>query len=285
MMSNQDLVELIHAEVERLKHYVSTLPPDALERPSPCEGWTVGDIVAHLVWSWSDETYGGMMARGLRGDTSPPEGFPPPGTLSGPAIAALYGKGALARRQKLGDTLIPVFVQTCDQLNAMLRGIGPEDWDKPCYHTHGLRSVQSFLPTILQEFAIHGWDIQSVFEPSPTLLVSSLPVLLQKIANPWYRPLRVPFPSRSAASDPIRYRFDLTDRDADKRDIIVVGEKARMEPCGEDPANLYVYGNTETFVLLMYGRLSLVSTIAAGTFTAEGEMELVPDFDRWLKAH
>jgi hypothetical protein len=167
----------------------------------------------------------------------------------------------------------------------MLRGIGSEDWDKPCYHTRGLRSVQSFLPTIFQEFVIHGWDIRSIFESSPTLSVSSLPALMQKIANPRYRPLRIPFPSRSAESEPTRYRFDLTDMGTDRRDIVVEGEKAHMEIPGNVPANLYVFGNTETFVLLMYGRLSLDSTIAVGRFKAEGDLELLPDFDRWLKGH
>ena len=282
-MSRQDMVKLIHVESERLKQYVNTLPPDALERPSPCEGWTVGDVVAHLVWF--AETYGGMMERGLRGDTSAPEGFPTPGTLSGPAVGALYGQGAVDRRQELGDTLIPVFVQTCDQLNVMLRGIGPEDWDKPCYHTRGLRSVQRFLTTIIQEFAVHEWDIRSSLEPLPTLSVASLPVLMQKLTNPRYRPLRVPFPSSTRASGPIRYRFDSTDRNADRRDIVVEGEKARMEPPGEALANLYVRGDTGTFVLLMYGRFCLDSAIATGSFKAEGNLELVPDFDRWLKGH
>ena len=57
MRANQDMVQLIHTESERLKHYVSTLPPDALARPTPCAGWTVADVVAHLVWF--AETYGG----------------------------------------------------------------------------------------------------------------------------------------------------------------------------------------------------------------------------------
>jgi uncharacterized protein (TIGR03083 family) len=58
MISMQDTVQLIHSESERFKQYVNTLLPDALERPSPCEGWTVSDVVAHLVWF--AETYGGI---------------------------------------------------------------------------------------------------------------------------------------------------------------------------------------------------------------------------------
>ncbi len=282
MMSIQDTVTLIHAESKRLEHYVNTLLPAALERLSPCEGWTVGDVVAHLVWF--AETYGGMMERGLRGDTSAPEGFPTPGTLSGPAVDALYGQGGPARRRELGEKLLSTFVQTYDELNKMLDGIGPEDWEKPCYHTLRLRPVHSFLPIIIQELVIHEWDIRSSLEPSPSPSVDSTSVLMEKLPNN-RRPWTIPFPSRPTVSGPIRYRFDLTDMGANRQDVVVEGDKARMETPGEAPANLYMRGDPGTFILLMYGRLSLDSAIAAGSFKAEGDLELVPDFDRWLEGH
>jgi putative sterol carrier protein len=72
---------------------------------------------------------------------------------------------------------------------------------------------------------------------------------------------------------------------AARRDIVVEGEKARMEPPGEVSANLYVSGDTGTFILLMYGRLSLASALATGSFKAEGDLELVADCDRWLEGH
>ena len=82
MASMENMVRLIESESDNLKQYLNGLPLDALDRPSPCELWTVGDVIAHLVWF--ADTYGGMMERGLRGDLSPPVGFPAvPGTLSG----------------------------------------------------------------------------------------------------------------------------------------------------------------------------------------------------------
>lgn len=72
---------------------------------------------------------------------------------------------------------------------------------------------------------------------------------------------------------------------ADRQDVVVEGDKARMEPSREAPANLYVRGDTGTFVLLMYGHLSLDSALATGSFKAEGDLALVADFDRWLEGH
>ena len=278
----QDSVKLIRSSSKRLKQYVNGLPPEALERPSPCELWDVGEVIAHLIWF--AETYGGMMERGLRGDVSAPEGFPAPGTLSGPAIEEMYGQAGIARRRSLGQNLLTTFNERYDHLNDMLKGIGPDDWGKPCFHTLRIRPVHSFLPTIIAELAVHEWDIRSSLEPSPSLSVESLPFLMEKIPGN-RRPWTIPFQTRSTSSGPIRYRFELKGAAAGRRDVVVEGGKARMETQGEGSANLTLAGATDTFVLLMYGRLRLGSAIAAGGFKAKGDRELIPDFDRWLEGH
>ncbi len=62
-------VELIRSETKRVKEFVSGLPSEAMELPTPCPLWNVGEVIAHL--TWTVETYGGMMERGLHGDQSP----------------------------------------------------------------------------------------------------------------------------------------------------------------------------------------------------------------------
>ena len=41
--------ELIRTESERIMEYFDSLSPEDLEKPSPCERWTVGEVIAHLV--------------------------------------------------------------------------------------------------------------------------------------------------------------------------------------------------------------------------------------------
>jgi uncharacterized protein (TIGR03083 family) len=280
----QDSVKLIRSESERLKQYVSGLSPEALGRPSPCELWDVGDVIGHLIW-WA-ETYGGMMERGLRGDLSATPGLPDtPGTLSGPGVDELYGQAAIARRRSLGQNLLRAFSEQCDRLNEMLQGIGPADWDKPCYHTLQIRTVQSFLPSIITELAVHEWDIRASLESSPSLSLKSLPIILLERLPRNRRPWTLLFQTRSTSAGPVRYRFELTGAAGGRRDIVVEGDKARMETQGEGSANLTLAGDTGTFVLLMYGRLTLDSAIAAGRLKGEGDLGLVPDFDRWLEGH
>jgi uncharacterized protein (TIGR03083 family) len=276
-------VKLIHAESKRVKALVASLSKEALERSSPCQKWDVGEVVAHL--TWFAQTYGGMMERGLRGDQSPTEGFGAvPGTLSGPEIAELYGQSAIDLRSTLGDNLSATFTERYDWLNDLLKGIGLEDWDKPCFHTLRIRSVESFIPTIVGELAVHEWDIRSTLEPSPALSVNSIPVLMEKIPGnrlPW----STPFSARPPAPGPIRCRFELTGPGGAGKDIIIEGDKARMEDSNGGPANLCLSGDTESFVLLIYGRQSFASSISSGRFKPDGNKDLVPYFDRWLAGH
>lgn len=285
-LNNNTTVKLIQAESKRLKQYLHALPQAALECPTPCERWSVGDMIAHLVWF--AQTYGGMLERGLHGDLSAPDGFPDAGHLSGPEVQELYAMGSIDLRHVLGVGLLPAFNERYDWLNETLKRIGPEDWKKPCYHTSGLRSVESFLPTIIQEWAIHEWDIRSSLGPAPTLSADSLPVLMAKLpldkppTN--RRPWRTPFPTGHDRSQPIRYRFALRGPGGAKLDIVVEGDKPRLEVAGEGPADLSLTGDTSTFVLMVYDRLSLDWAISTGNFTAEGDLELVVGFDRWLAA-
>jgi hypothetical protein len=243
-------------------------------------------MIAHLVWF--AQTYGGMMERGLHGDLSAPDGFPDAGKLSGPESQELYAMGSIELRHALGAGLLPAFNERYDWLNEMLQRIGPEDWHKPCYHTSGLRSVESFLPTIIQELAVHEWDIRSSLGPAPPLSAESLPVLMAKLpldkppTN--RRPWRTPFPTWYDPSRPVRYRFDVSGAGGAKLDIVVEGDTPRLEAAGEGPADLSVTGDTSTFVLMVYDRLSLDWAISTGNFTAEGALELVVGFDRWLAA-
>ena len=286
MASNEDTVKLIQAESDRILTFLNGLAPDVMELPTPCEMWTIGDMIAHLVWF--AETYGGMMERGLRDDLTPTPGFPESGTLKGEETAQLYGTESINRRKDLGSNLLSVLNERYGWLNQMLMAIGPGDWEKQCYHTHWIRTVESFLPTIIQELAIHEWDIHSSLGAESVLSASSLPILVEKLplGKPASnrRPWGTPFPTKSGLSRRLRYRFDLSGPGAVKLDLAVEGEDTRMEDPADEQADLDVVGDTSTFILIMYDRTSLGVSISNDKFTAKGNLNVVEDFDRWVSA-
>ncbi|MFQ6028922.1 MAG: SCP2 sterol-binding domain-containing protein, partial [Dehalococcoidia bacterium] len=68
-------------------------------------------------------------------------------------------------------------------------------------------------------------------------------------------------------------------------DLVVEGDNARLESTVKGPADLNLIADTSTFILMVYDRVSLESSISHGGVAVEGDLELVGNFDRWLAAH
>jgi len=279
MDSLEERVRLVLAESERLKQYMHSLPPEAWRTPSACDRWEVRDVVAHLVLG--AEIYAESISRGLRGDASAPAGRPPVGAFTAASFSEPMAQTTLSRRESLGDQLLSTFNATNDQLNFLHAGLGPQDWEKPCYHGAAalVAPVRTFLDLRLFELALHGWDIRSRLEPDAHLSDESLPVLMGLIPQfiGWI------FWSGAKLPSPIRYRFHLTGPGASTSDIVVEGDTVRMEPTGADTAHVTFRCDTETFVLFMLGRLTLPAALAQSRLVAEGEAERVDAFAQWFR--
>ena len=282
MDSYEDRVVLLRSDSERFAQYVSALPDEAWGRQSACDRWQVADVVAHLVGV--AEFYAGTVTRGIQGDTSAPEGRAPAGSASAASSAEGIALGALANRERLGAELLATFRAKDGHLNDVLAGVQPQDRDKPCYHPGGFVPAGNFVDMRFKELALHEWDIRSALEPEAGLSPASLPSMMHLISNslasgslPW---AFWPGPDLPASA---RFRFDVTGPVQLKADVAVEGDKVRLEGSGEAPADVSFRCDTETFVLLMYGRLAPASAIKKGRLEAEGGSELTEQFSQWFK--
>jgi len=278
MASAADRVTLLQKESTRLTHYLHALPQEAWSRPSACAQWQVQDVVAHLVGG--AELYAGSISRGLQGDTSPPEGRPPAGTRNAASAAEDGGQRMIARRKQLGDQLLVTFEATDQALNRLLAGLSPQDWERPCYHPGGLFPIRRFMDFRLGELVIHGWDIRSRFEPKAPLSPETLPVLLDVLTamtSGWA------FWPGAKLATPVRYRFAVTGAVSATIDIVVAGDKARIDEASDVPPDVTLRCEAETYVLVRYGRLSLVDALATGRVVAEGDQALAAAFGQWFR--
>jgi uncharacterized protein (TIGR03083 family) len=270
----QHHLQLYQVAAERLTQYLHTLPANAWHHPSTCEAWEVRDVVGHLVWG--AELHMSVISRGVQGDVSPPEGSPLAGA-GRDAWAAVTAQSAIAYRERLGEQLLATFEARIAQLHQLLASLSPQDWEKPCAHPVGLRPARLFAPLWVVALAMHGWDIRSPLDPTAHLLAESFPLFLEQIAGLGsFRP-------GAKLPTPIRYRFALTGADPSVRDILVEGETARMEPAGAVEAAVTFRCDTETFILLMYGRFSQETATASGRLVGEGDPRLIAAFDQWFK--
>ncbi len=269
--------QLIIAASERLGRYLQALPRDAWDHLSACQGWTVRDVVGHLVWG--AELYATTVTRGLHGASDPFDGLPPAGSVTGDSAAPLFDQLSLARGASLGEQLLPTFLSSSAHLSAVFAGVGPQGWNAVCYHPGGLAPAWAFVDFRLTELVMHGWDIRSRFEPTMSLPPESVPVFLSVLAAGigWiFRPGPPP-------SAPVRYRFAMTDPVPSSLDIVVSGTQAQVEHDSMAQADVTLQCSAETWVFLMYGRLRLQEALAQGRITADGPTDLVTAFAQWFR--
>ena len=276
-----NLVRVIQGEEEWLTQYLQTLPPEAWGQPSACERWEGRDVIGHL--TWMAEFYVEAVSRAVQGNVSPPEGFPAVGASTGASFDEFIAQRAIVCRQSLGEQLLPTFSIRLAQLIHLLATRTPQDWEKPAYRFSRTVPLRNYLYLSIQELALHGWDIRSALEPVAHLSVASPPALMDRIPQRFTIPWVADFSRGASLPSPICYRWDMTGGVSSPYDIVVENGTCRIEPGGAAVGHVTFRSDTETFVLLMYGRLTLELAIATSRLSVEGDQGLVTAFDRWLK--
>ena len=237
------------------------MSPAAWTAPSACTQWQVQDVVAHLVGV--AEFYAGTVVRGVQGDASAPAGRSPAGR-TGASAAEGIAQRSIAARKSLGDQRLATFVATGDHLNQTLGRLTPEERQRPCYHPGGIVAAQNFIELRLKELAVHEWDIRAALTPEPHLSPASFAAILATISESIASgSLRWAFWSGPAPAAPVRYRLAIAGLGPTKPDLVIDGTTVRMDDAGAAPPDVTFVCDTETFVLLVYGRLNLEAAMAS----------------------
>ncbi len=277
----EDNIAVLQAEVERITQYLANLTPEAWNRASACDAWQVQDVVAHLIGV--AEFYADNISRGLQGDTGPQPGRPPAGTITAAVAAEAVAKRAILERELAGDQLLDKFRAANAHLGQRLVGLRPEERTTPCYHPGGVTQAQQFVDLRLKELAVHEWDIRSLHEPEIQLAPAGLPAILRLIDGsiasgslPWG------FRAGAPLATPLRYRFEVSGPVPYAANLVVAGDAVQQETGGA-PADVTFRCDTETFVLLVYGRLPLEKALQDRRLTADGDRDLALTFTQWFK--
>jgi uncharacterized protein (TIGR03083 family) len=260
---------MLHAEVEALTHYLASLSPAAWQSPSACDQWQVADVLAHLVPQADHLCL--VIARGLQGDISPPAGLTP-------MNAHTNAQTAIADRERLGDQLLATFIAGHARLHTLLTGLGPQDWETTCFYPSGLSTVAELLNLYITELTVHGWDMRSPLEPNFHLSVACLPTVIDTAFRPVrsvFRPEAHRYPNRVR---PIRHRFLLAAPVETSTDIVIDRDGGHIEPGSQAEADVILRCDPETYVLVIFGRLTLAEAMAAGRVVTAGDQGLAMAF-------
>jgi hypothetical protein len=191
---------------------------------------------------------------------------------------------ARATREHLGTQVLATFAATITRLHGFLAGVGPQEWEHLCYHPWRLMPVRQFLAMTLQELVLHGWDIRSRLSPDATLSPESVPALLELIATSRTSGfLSWAFRPGPQLAAPIRYRFEVIGSVPRWVDIVIEGDHAHIADATDTSASVTFYCDMETYVLVMYGRLSLAAASGVDRLRIEGGQGSVAAFAQWFK--
>ena len=264
--------EEIRSAGRRIEEFLGSLTPSDLARPSACEGWTVGDVVGHLIER--GEPLPDQIERGLAGDLSPTPGFTDDPPVSEDQFRLDLDRRAVDLRQELGDGLLAEFARVNGEFNRVLALVQPEDWDKLCFHRLRPESVRSKADIRIAELAMHEWDMRRALNPDATLAEDSLAGLVNASGRAVRRAFRAD-PSRTRA---VRYRFELTGPTVSAVDVVLAPEGASFEiEASADPDVVFRCASA-TYSMVIFGRWRLPDVIANGKLTPSGEEALIGTF-------
>ena len=271
-------IAVIGALARGLYEFLSNLSDADMARQSACDAWTVRDVAGHLTNRAERQIT--SMTRGRNGDSAPPAGFTPP--TDNMAMSAANADADIAYAQSLGADLLMTFGRHYRELHQLLDGFSGDDWNCACWHPRrGTMTAREYVSQRIQELAVHDWDIRSAFDANAALHPDAVPVLLGMSAR-WLRSAYNP--GDDPPTNPVRYRFALTD--ADPMDVLVSPSGGAQASVGLHdgpiPIDLTVDCDANTYLLLAYGRLDLDAAAAGGRLRTPGSAELLVRFARWM---
>ena len=270
-------IQLVRDLSNELAAYLHTLPEriwrNADDYPSPCEGWMVADVITHLILGAN--SFSQSIESALKGVASPPLGYT--GPLHGPEALELL----VQTREAFYEDLFYEFNAGCLRLNSTLVSLEPEAYELKAWHTLLVTpSVAQLIDIRASELAVHGWDVRFPMDRSATLSPKAVPFLKDEFLLRW---LYTGFQRGETLREPIRFRFRLTDGDAEGYDVAVTGDKFRLEPSDGTVANVTFVSDTDTFILFCMGRLSLNRSVRRRRIILEGDAEMAGQFGDWFR--
>ncbi len=271
----QGRIEILQREAESFKGFLSGVSAQALEQPSACDRWTVADVLSHV----GSQMFALSITRGLAGDVSPPPGRPAVSEHNEDDFEEGIAQRALATRAQQGDGLLAWFMGNLDESVKVFDSVKPEQWDTQCYWPPGPEPISTLLDMRIAELCMHAWDVRSVLEVDYQLSEGSLGALIDTIP----RAVRRAFRPEPQLESPVRYRFSLPAPTPNEIDILVTKEGTRLEPPTAITADVTFHCDRETYVLVMYGRVTPDEAMADGRLTFEGETELATQFGQRFK--
>lgn len=254
----EPIVDLLAEEWVAIAALGAELRPEEWTLLTECPGWTVRDVLAHMVGTELT----------LLGTQAPPVPDPMPDHVHNP-IGAGNEAWVAARRPLPAEDVLTEFRDVTERRLAALRSMGPDDFGRPGPSPVGVVPYREFMSVRLMDCWVHEQDMRVASGRRGHAGGPVAQAALDRIAS------AMPFVVGKKASAPegARVRFAITGAAPRRLDVLVVDGRARAEP-EDGPATAQVTCDAEVFWRLGCGRLAGPAARRGGDVALAGDAEL-----------
>ncbi len=183
-MAYEWIVDALDQTWTSIDHVVRPQPPEAYEARTACPGWTVRDVLSHLLGF--EQVLRGAPVPEYKGEW-PEHVRNPIGEINEAIVAAHRGEPGIA--------VLDLFRDTARDSLAALRALSDERWEKVGWSPEGERPYHRFMETRVVDSWIHLQDIRDALlqpeddhGPGEEIVInrfeSGLPFVVGKRLNP-----------------------------------------------------------------------------------------------------
>lgn len=258
-MSYQWIVDALEETWQSIDRTLRDREPEDYERPTPCPGWSVRDILSHLI---------GFELM-LRGEPVPPYAGEWPAYVKNPigefneAFVAVY-------RSTPSHELLTLYRDTTERSVERLRALTDAQWEKIGWSPEGERPYHRFQETRVLDSWIHLQDIRdALLEPADDHGPGE-----EIVINRFEAALPYVLGKRAGAKDGTTVRVNLTGRLG--RTVLLRVDEARaraVESMRETP-DLELTTTVSLFWRRAAGRISAMAFLEASATVVRGDLAL-----------
>jgi uncharacterized protein (TIGR03083 family) len=242
-------------------------PPEAYDLPTACPGWTVRDILSHLL--------GFEMM--LHGAPVPPHEEPWPAYVRNP-IGEINEAFVAAHRGEPGSEVLAEFRDVTVRSLLALRNLDDDDWEKVGWSPEGERPYHRFQETRVLDSWIHLQDVRdALLEPADDHGIGE-----EIVVNRFEAALPFVVGKRMSAPEGVTLRLNLSGRLARTIMVAVHDGRAQATQTNEEVPTLEVTTRVALFWRRAAGRISARAFLEASATDVRGDRALAQAFAEGL---
>jgi uncharacterized protein (TIGR03083 family) len=271
-MAPGDIRLAVIAELDRVAKIVAGLNLEDWKRTSAVQEWTVGDIVAHLNLVMS--VYKLVLKAVHSGKGAGPvwktlgeysKKFVP---RAAPALNSInHAVPHMIERALSPEIVKGQFATGARTLRDALTQIESTDYSRPVYYMGRPWPLWYFLTVVINELAIHGWDMASPLRPGACLDDDARRILPMSYWSGTPYMLRLPEGTAGTVQ--------VTVQDPDHDMWWTIAPASLQQGTGRaDHPNVTITGTSGTYVLVLAGRIAVEDAFSSTTLETSGDRAL-----------